>query len=485
MASAPDYKQTYDLIVVGTGFASSFFLSQYLKQCPANARILVLERGFRESHAWQMKTRQHSRIAFRDTFSTEGMRNKSWEFTVAYGGGSNSWWAVVPRMLPNDFRLRSLYGVGRDWPISYEDLEPWYQDAEEIMEVAGPNDGSPYPRTAPYPQPPHRMSDPDKLLARGFPDHYFAAPAARARLPTRNRPACCASGWCMFCPVDAKFTITNGLDHLYDDPRVSLVLDAQVLAVDKQGSTAKGVIFRQQGREITVKGDLVALGANAIFNPLILMHSGLHHPLLGKRLHEQVTVNAQVFLDGVDNFQGSTSVTGLGYMLYDGPHRKKRAACLIESLNSIHTLRPEFGKWRQILRLQFVYEDIPEERNYVKPSAEDPHKPVAVFKEYSDYAYRGIKNLREQLPRILKPLPVEKVITDPKPRTTDAHIQGTTVMGDDATRSIVDRDLVHHKVRNLLVLGSSVFPSCSPANPTLTLCALSLRSAHRLLSSKA
>src|SRR3990167_10439724 len=139
MTSPPDLRRTYDLIVVGTGFASSFFLFQYLKLASARARVLVLERGFREPHDWQLKTRTHSRIASADTFSTAGNPDKTWSFTLAFGGGSNCWWGVVPRLLPNDFRLRSRYGVGRDWPVGYDDLEPWHQQAEDIMEVAGSN----------------------------------------------------------------------------------------------------------------------------------------------------------------------------------------------------------------------------------------------------------------------------------------------------------------------------------------------------------
>ena len=65
---------------------------------------------------------------------------------------------------------------------------------------------------------------------------------------------------------------------------------------------------------------------------------------------------------------------------------------------------------------------------------------------------------------------------------TEAHIQGTTVMGNDARTSVVDRHLVHHRVRNLVILGSGAFPSCPPANPTLTISALSLWSAHYLLT---
>jgi len=78
-------------------------------------------------------------------------------------------------------------------------------------------------------------------------------------------------------------------------------------------------------------------------------------------------------------------------------------------------------------------------------------------------------------------LPVERVVGTAL-GTTAAHIQGTVVMGDDPTNSVVDRFLVHHRYRNLLVLGASAYPTASPAYPTLTVAALSLWAADHLLA---
>jgi choline dehydrogenase-like flavoprotein len=86
------------------------------------------------------------------------------------------------------------------------------------------------------------------------------------------------------------------------------------------------------------------------------------------------------------------------------------------------------------------------------------------------------------MPRVVRALPVEDMRIVPEPNRTEAHVQCTTPMGDDPATSVVDRDLRHHKLRNLLVLGASVFPTCPPGNPTLTLSALSLRAAERLLA---
>ena len=470
----------YDTIIVGTGFAASFFLAAYLQKCSSGERILVLERGRRDVHAWQLRHQRSSSVEPSATFVNKNPR-KSWFYTPGFGGGSNCWWAVTPRMLPGDFRLKSAHGVGRDWPLSYEELEEFYCRAEDIMAVSGPEDASPSPRSRPYPQPPHRFSEPDKILKAAYPELYFNQPTARARRPTARRSACCASGVCHLCPVDAKFTIQNEMAHFYQDPRVTLELEATARHIDIGGGRAGGVVYEQQGVLKKALGNLVVVGANALFNPHLLMQSGLSHPQLGRNLHEQVGVTATIDLDGVENFQGSTSITGHGYMLYEGAHRSQRAACLMESWN-VPSLRLERGKFRQRLQLKFMVEDLPETRNQVRPSLEQPSRPETLYYGHSEYAQRSIDKIPEMLDEILRPLPVEKIAVSPKISATENHILGTTTMGDDPARSVVDRHLVHHQIRNLVVLGSGVFPTSSPANPTLTLAALSLWSAHHLMA---
>jgi choline dehydrogenase-like flavoprotein len=407
--------------------------------------------------------------------------HKQWVYHPGFGGGSNSWWAAVPRMLPNDFKMNATYGVGLDWPLNYDDLEEYYYQAEVIMAASGPDDGSPAPRSQPYPQPPHRFTDPDRLLKAAYPDLYFQQPTARARRATAHRPACCASGVCSICPANAKFTILNEMAGLYEDERLTLKLGATAQTVEVAAKVATGVTYLEAGKVQTAQADLVILGANALFNPHILLRSELNHPLLGKRLHEQISVDVNIDLAGLDNYQGSTSITANGYMLYDGPHRAQRAGCLIESFN-IPRLRAERGKWRQHLRLKFIFEDLPSEANYVRVNPAEPTLAETIYTGYSDYAQRGLEALPDLLPKLLEPLPIEQVSIANDVNDTEAHIQGTTVMGDDPQTSIVDKYLVHHQVRNLVVLGSSVFPTGAPANPTLTLSALSLWSAAHLLS---
>jgi len=101
------------------------------------------------------------------------------------------------------------------------------------------------------------------------------------------------------------------------------------------------------------------------------------------------------------------------------------------------------------------------------------------FTDHSDYAKRGAKQIPRMLDKLSEVLPIERVVT--ASWASAAHIQGTVVMGNDPATSVVDRHLIHHKCRNLLVLGSSSYPTASPAYPTLTISALSLWAADHVL----
>jgi choline dehydrogenase-like flavoprotein len=481
-AAPPSGSSTFDVILIGSGFASSFFLYRYLRRAASSARILVLERGELRDHQWQGT---HLRELERQAEASYGRQpsDKPWVFRLTVGGSSNCWWACTPRFLPEDFRLCSTYGVGCDWPVSYDDLEEYYCDAEDIMAVSGPAD-APFPRSRPYPLPPHRFSDPDRLFKRRFPGAFFNQPTAR---PTRQldsgRRRCCANGVCAHCPIDSKFTILNSLLHVYQsDPRVKLVTGANVTHLDVANNHVTGVRFELVGREHRVSADLVGLGANALFNPFLLLRSGINDGTVGQGLSEQIAANVEVDLNGVDNFQGSTSITGHGYMLYAGAHRRDRAAALIESFN-VPVLRDDRGKWRQRIRLKFVYEDLPRPENRVTLGS-DPAKPAVEYSGPSSYLQKGLDLLETDLSTVLDALPVEQYrVIRPEPGSTIGHILGTTRMGVDAKTSVVDGQLLHHRVRNLVVLGGSVFPAISPANPTLTICALALRAADRLTGS--
>ncbi len=478
--------ERYDLIIVGTGFAGAFFLMRYLERAPADVRVLVLERGGHDDKRWQIDNRRTSNIAPEAVFRNS-TPEKEWLTSPGFGGNSNCWWGGTTRMMPGDFELKSRYGVGHDWPMSYDDLEPHYTVVEEVMSISGPAD-SPHRRSKPYPQPPHRFSEPDALLKKHFPDGWFHAATSRARVATGTRGVCCASGICELCPVDAKFTVQNGLASLYKDPRVSLQLHCPVVGLETAAGLVSSVVYQQDGKDERADGDVVVLAASALFNPHLLLRSNIGHPLLGKRLHEQMSIDVCLDLGGVKSYNGSSTVSGNGYLFYEGEHRRNYPACMIETWNAPFAyghpaFRLEKNRWTERLFLRFMFDEIPRDDNTVTVLADNPAMAEARFVGYSDYANRAWAEIPRMVEVLGKALPIERVVNTALGRTT-AHIQGTVVMGKDPATSIVDGNLIHHQFRNLLVLGSSSFPTASPAYPSLTISALSLRAADHLMVAK-
>jgi choline dehydrogenase-like flavoprotein len=471
----------YDLIVAGTGFASTFFLYKYLAKARANSKVLVLERGHLYPHADRVKDlrgEQSGKSKLNPSHGETFINNnpdKHWPFTIGFGGSSNCWYGCTPRFLPNDFQMKTKYGVGEDWPIQYNELDPYYTEVENLMNISGP-DETPFPKSSKYPLPAHSFSTVDKLLNKKFGEQWISQPTARASRAVGKRNPCCVSASCSVCPVSAKFTIENSEMNVYSDPRVELSYESVVRNLDLETNRARKIHFVKDGKEESCSADIFALGTNAIFNANILLNSGDRHPLTGKGLGEQLGFDAIVHLKDLENVGGSTWVTANGYMLYDGEHRRNHAACLMESNNAPY-VRLESGKWRHLATFRMIFEDLPQDENTVS-KGENPFKPEISFNKPSDYTLRGVKNLKEKLPELLSVLPVEE-IKYLDPYKTEAHILGTTRMHADASKGVIDKNLLHHNYRNVFVLGSGSFTTFTPNNPTLTLSALSLHAADK------
>ncbi len=473
-------KESFDTVVVGTGFASSFFLHEYLRHAPTAARVLVLERGRKLPYSWKLENRKNSDINFAQTV-VNLTPQKPWVQNIAFGGGS-CWTGTSPRPHPSDFEMKTRYGIGDDWPISYADLEPYLTEVEYAMSIGGV-EGGPFPRSRPYPAPPHTLNSFDVALAKKYPGEYLPMPSARATVAVSGRAPCCSNGICSNCPIGAKFQVDLHMTDLYADPRVTLRLEACVDRLDIEAGRVREVHYTENGVARVVGCDLAVVGAHAICSPHILLRSGLNDRALGRYLHEQFSIPVQLNLDGLDSLDGSQQVTGLGVMFHDNVDRSRRAACNVESWN-VPWLRAERGRWRQRALIKFVFEDLPSYDNYVGVSDEDETKPELFYPARSDYAQASIDAVPELVEELIVGLPVEDyTVISHADLGSSAHIQGTTRMGKDPETSVVDGGLVHHHLRNLVVLGSGAFPSCPAANPTLIISALSVRAARKLMTS--
>src|SRR5699024_8572305 len=133
------------LILVGSSFASSFFLKKFLEKSKTKKRVLVLERGVFYPHAARIEAKKGKPVEeFKSLppadqmFIFNNRDKKEWVFDPNFGGSSNCWVGCTPRFMPNDFKIKTLYGVGQDWPITYDEIEPYYYEAEDTLVVAGP-----------------------------------------------------------------------------------------------------------------------------------------------------------------------------------------------------------------------------------------------------------------------------------------------------------------------------------------------------------
>lgn len=471
---------SYPVVVIGSGFGSLFFLKKYLEIKPKSQRVLMVERGGFNSHAWQIENMKNSPVDHDKTFHKKP-DEKPWVYTVGLGGGMSCWEAQVPRLHPDDFRMRTLYGREVDWPISYDELEPYYTEAEHIMLVAGDDDiAAVYPRSGGFLQPPHRLSSADEIMKKAQPDRHFAFPMARLSRPLANRSACCATTRCPLCPVDAKFTHENGMQDVLGHPDLDILLNCQVTEIENGGGVARGVRFSHEGAERRVAADFVVLGANAIQSPYLLTRSGLNRDPVGRYLHEKMQITVDVFLDGLNHFDGGSGVTALNTSLLHGPHRKSNGGALIRIENPWrYPMRLEYGRWRQVMPVSMLVATEPMYENRVEMGAGD--MPSVSHAKISTYGSEGIAWAMEQLPKVLSPLPVEK-IESVGMADSAYHIQGTCRMGSDPAASVVDKDLIMHDVRNLMVVGTSLLPTCGSGNPSLTAAALSLRAAERMMA---
>ncbi len=454
-------RSNWDVVIAGSSFSAMFFLYGL----PAGTRALIVEKGGIIPHDEQLAALDRPR----EDYAMQNLsdRPKEWVAHRMFGGNSNCWWGQVPRFHPNDFRMSELYGQGAPWPIGYDDLEPYYARVETVMEVAGGGVDHILPRSSAFPYTPHAPSRSDQACMDAFPDIWV--PVATARANGGSRAQCCANGVCDLCPVDSKFTVLNGIDSFLR-PDVLLVTGTEAVSVEATAGRASALTVRDAEGDHRIAADIVALGTNAVSNAAILLRSGLTSPALGRYLHEQHSVELVIDVEAPGYF-GGTSITGHCYGFYDGAHRKDTAAVLVENYNAPNDLRLEPGRWTDRMKLKLIAEDIPNPENRVELSADDT--PNIIWNGYSAYADAGLDRAIADLQSIL-PFQIEGIVSR-RSAATEAHIQGTHRMGTTAENSVVNDNCETHEMPGLFALGAGVYPTSSPANPTLTLSAIALR----------
>ena len=427
---------------------------------------------------------------------------------VGVGGSTLHWTAYCPRAQPDDLRLRSMQGVGRDWPIRWEALAPYYDEVERFIGVSGPD---PYPwgpeRSRAYPLAPLPLNAPARLMAEGCAAlGVRTAPAPNAALSGSYydaaygwRSACTNRGFCQAgCSHGAKATTLNTFIP------AALAAGAEVrdesyvtgFARDGAGRITAVTFVDRDGTERRQRCRQVFLCAGGVESPRMLLLHGLapDQPVgRGFMAHPGPQVWG-VFPEETRPTRGIP-----GGLISEDTHRLPDAdfagGYLVQSIGvmpvTYATQLGRSGRWGEALvdhmrrfdhvaGINILGECLPDEANRLTLSdevdARGLPKPLVTFSNGPNE--RALAAHGERLMRaVWEAAGATEVWSFPR----NAHTLGGCRMGVDASDAVVDADGRSWAVPNLHVCDNSVFPSALSVNPCLTQMALSLLIADRFL----
>jgi choline dehydrogenase-like flavoprotein len=534
-----------DICIVGTGFSGTFVAGALLG---TSARIALVEKGaylsrdriernyllwldlLKASPDLREDLLQSKQLIYDDAeferYSHVNSGTDPFNYSGHHAAGGNSllWYGNALRKLPDDFRTKTSYGFGVDWPITYDHMEEYYYRAESEMGVSGPPEDVLTPfRKKPFPLPPFTLPPGAIELNRIFRGTGFElSPSHKARLPidTSDRAACCGAGTCwLFCPADARYNcLTTHLQTLLQSKQVSLHDRLAVSRlVQKDDRIVEAVAFDRKGGETRIEAELFVLAANAVENARILLLSQFRHHdtgfktrsrAVGKYLADQVgmwiplavprnlhggyekTVQSCHSLSFYSNQSRDRHSNAIIEVFFDAPFAHAGAAkeLLLNCMQQGYfgddlrnrMLLDALGKVKLCLELEMM----PEERNCVAlhQSQKDAHgDPVAEFRFSiwdQPYLKRSVEHYRTLFQEMAEKAGgrVENITL----RNSFDHMLGTCRMGTDPFDSVVDEHLKSHDHANLYIVGGSAFPTAGVTNPTLTIAALALRCGDHL-----
>jgi choline dehydrogenase-like flavoprotein len=511
--------ETYDVIVVGTG-AGGGTLARHL--APSGKRILLLERGDwlpREPANWLAQdVFVDNRYVSEDTWY-DG-RGKPFQPQIHYfvGGATKLYGAALYRLRAEDFgELQHHDGISPAWPISYDELEPYYSQAEQMYEVHGARGEDPTepPASAPYPHPavshePRIQQLSDQLAAAGY--HPFHAPCG-ILLDEQNMAysTCvrCANCDGFPCPVHAKADAeVMGVRPALEHENVTLLRNAKAIKLETNpaGTAVTGVVVERDGATETFAGDLVVVACGAANTAKLLLQSASDkHPnglangsdQVGRNFmfHDSVAVLAlsreenptvyQKTLGLNDFYFGSDEFEfPLGNIQMVG---KSQAPMFHGEKPGETKLAPEWTLERvarHAIDFWLSTEDLPRPENRV--SVDRDGKLTLSYNETNAEAKKQLYGKLHSLLGMLDLNPGHlfhrfAYMKNEIPFAGCAHQAGTCRFGDDSATSALNVDCRAHELDNLYVVDTSVFPSIGAVNPALTAMANSLRVGDHLL----
>ena len=531
-----------DVVIVGSGVAGSLVAARLAK---AGVRVLLLEAGPRVQRTAALAQFRRALVKTPECpypdaphasrpksddpdhyFVQDGAIKFGGTYLRQVGGTTWHWLGTALRLIPDDFRLRSRFGVGVDWPISYDDLEPWYCEAERELGVAGdPTADLGVRRSQPYPLPAIPPSYADVKTAAalaGTPYRVQPTPQARNSQRYDNRPVCCGSSNCIpICPVQAKYDATT---HVAQAERAGahVVADAVVSHVDcaADGRISGVTVTRPDGTEDRAVGKVFVIAAHGIETPKLLLQSRTERMPRGvANVSDQVGRNLMdhpsqltwgLAAEPLGMYRGPLSTAGIestrggdwradhaafrlqldndGWAWPAGAPESTVQELMRRGLRGANLDRALEAHSSREINIAPLVEQLPDPANRIVPDfdrrdAIGVPRPKITY-SVNDYSLKALAHARRVAHEIGAALQATEM-HEGTDIVSSGHIIGTYRMGTDARQSVVNPDLRAHDHANLFLLGSGVFPTSAASNPTLTIAALALRAVDAIRGSVA
>jgi choline dehydrogenase-like flavoprotein len=445
------------------------------------------------------------------------------------GGGTLSYGAQAWRYLPQDFRMRSTYGAPpgsslEDWPISYDDLEPFYEKAEYEIGISGDYSATPFhgPRHRPLPMPPLPPGREFEILepaAKRLGLHPFHIPMARNSVPYNGRGPCMRCRWCcgFACEVDAKngsqnTVIPTALATGNCDLRTECMVK-EILTDDR--GRARGVsYFDANGRLQEQPSDLVVVSGCATESARLLLNSrsrlfpdglGNRHDQVGRHLQGHHYTGAIGFFD-FDTYDdvgpGATIAIsdynhGAPGLCGGGMLANEFIRLPIHTVDRLPTSTPRWGlghkqamrDWhKRSIVIIGPTQQIPtaEGRVTLDPAVRDKWgmPVVRISGNVHPHTFEiGDVQAKHAEAWLKEAGAVKTALMAGKPETVSAgqHQAGTCRMGIDPQSSVVNRSCQIHDVDNVFVIDSSVHVTNGGFNPALTIMAVAYFASEALV----
>ena len=424
------------------------------------------------------------------------------------GGSMVHFAGYAPRLHPSDFHTRSLDGVGFDWPLSYDEVRPYYERIERELPVAGQH--WPWGDPHSYPHSPHPVGGNGEIFLRGAAALGIQArvgPVAISNGRFGNRPHCIYRGFCLQgCKVNAKASplITHVPDALAHGAEIRSDAMVSRIETDRDGRYATGVRYFLRGREHFQAARMVAVAGYSLETPRLLLNSanarhpdGLcnEHDLVGRYLMVQgAPQTAGRFAEEVRMYKAPPPEVTCEEFYETDPLKDYKRGFSIQNVSPLPITWAEHvsaqGHWGDDLRtymsdyvhwatLGALCEFLPLPQNRVTlADQKDRYGLPVVNMSYSmcDNDHALMQAAQTKMEEILHAAGAAEVMTIKR----FAHLVGGARMGRTAEEGVVDASLRSFAIPNLLITDGSVFPTQGSANPALTIMAVVDRAAHLL-----